>query len=134
MIADFNQPGGPERDPRLDELEREFGLDAEDGDRSLDDDDADGLSNRLELLLGSLPNAPDTDADTIGDLQELRQRTDPTAEDTDGDGRADSGDPFAPAFSASVRSGTGIASATTSTPCFSSPFTLLRILSRHSPV
>lgn len=54
------------------------------------DSDGDGLSDRLERLLGTDPFNADTDGDGVSDFDEVRRhRTDPLAVDTDGDGLTD---------------------------------------------
>lgn len=54
-----------------------------------EDDDRDGLTNRQELDLGTLPDARDTDEDGLDDSEELIRGTDPLKADTDGDGLKD---------------------------------------------
>lgn len=54
------------------------------------DDDRDGLTNKQELELGTLPNKRDTDEDGIDDREEVEERkTDPLRSDTDRDGLKD---------------------------------------------
>jgi hypothetical protein len=54
------------------------------------DDDRDGLTNRQELKLNTLPNNRDTDQDGIDDGEEINKwGTDPLKADTDGDGIKD---------------------------------------------
>lgn len=54
------------------------------------DSDGDGLTDTVELALGTDPNNPDTDGDGLGDGAEVNAYgTDPLAADTDGDGLSD---------------------------------------------
>ena len=53
------------------------------------DTDGDGLSDALELALGTDPTNPDTDDDNLTDGQDVAFGTDPLNPDTDGDGRLD---------------------------------------------
>ena len=53
------------------------------------DDDRDGLTNRQELELGTLPSKRDTDEDGLDDNEELNRGTDPLNPDSDGDGLKD---------------------------------------------
>ena len=57
---------------------------------TLQDTDADGLNNQLEIKLGTLSTTADTDADGLSDYEEYcKYRTDPTSSDSDGDGISD---------------------------------------------
>jgi len=59
------------------------------------DDDGDGLSNRLETELGTLPDVKDTDGDGLYDGQELYDLgTDPLRADSDGDWLSDADELF----------------------------------------
>jgi eukaryotic-like serine/threonine-protein kinase len=53
------------------------------------DDDRDGLDNRKELELGTLPNVRDTDEDNLSDGEEVQRKTNPLDDDTDNDGLKD---------------------------------------------
>jgi hypothetical protein len=53
------------------------------------DDDADGLTNRQEIELSTLPEVADTDQDGLSDGDEVNRGTDPLRPDTDGDGLLD---------------------------------------------
>lgn len=53
------------------------------------DSDADGLTDDVELALGTSPVRWDSDFDGLGDAQEIALGTDPTNPDTDGDGMPD---------------------------------------------
>ena len=56
------------------------------------DNDADGLPNSVELVLGTDPNDRDTDRDMLNDSYEVRNKsigTDPLKPDSNGDGLAD---------------------------------------------
>jgi len=54
------------------------------------DSDRDGLSNKEELEIGTLPEKRDTDEDQIDDYEEVYEyKTDPLRADTDGDGIRD---------------------------------------------
>ena len=54
------------------------------------DRDGDGLSNAMEIALGTDPDDPDMDKDGINDGDEVNiYNTDPFSEDTDGDGLSD---------------------------------------------
>ncbi|MDP8909354.1 MAG: MSCRAMM family adhesin SdrC [Chloroflexota bacterium] len=53
------------------------------------DADGDGLSDRRERQLGTLPGKADSDADGITDADELHRGSDPTEADSDGDGITD---------------------------------------------
>ncbi len=90
--ADSDMGGTP------DGLERMDGTDPLDFRDDLDaDPDADGLTSREELALGTAPNGRDTDGDGLSDGLEVGlapdadpdTRTDPTRLDTDGDGLSD---------------------------------------------
>lgn len=59
-----------------------------------DDTDRDGLSNQIELLLGTDPDNPDSDFDGLNDGDEIAAGTSPLARDSDGDGIADGEDDF----------------------------------------
>lgn len=55
-----------------------------------EDFDGDGLSNRVEISLGTDPTVKDTDKDKLSDYEEQKvYGTNPLAEDTDGDGVSD---------------------------------------------
>jgi hypothetical protein len=89
-VADADADGLPN------DFEAEFGLDpgADDG---KDDADDDGLSNLVELELGTSPTDGDSDGDGVGDGDELLPAaggfvTDPLLADTDGDGTDDGSD------------------------------------------
>ena len=57
---------------------------------TLQDTDADGLDDQLEIELGTLSTTSDTDADGLKDYEEYcKYRTDPTSADSDGDGISD---------------------------------------------
>ena len=57
---------------------------------TLQDTDADGLNDKLEVKLGTLSTTPDTDADGLTDYEEhCKYRTDPTLADSDRDGIPD---------------------------------------------
>ena len=57
---------------------------------TLQDTDADGLDDQLEIELGTLSTTSDTDADGLADYEEYcKYRTDPTSADSDGDGISD---------------------------------------------
>ncbi|MCY3723413.1 MAG: Ig-like domain-containing protein [Candidatus Poribacteria bacterium] len=57
---------------------------------SLHDTDKDGLDDRLEIELGTLPSMPDSDKDGLTDYEEYcKYGTDPTSADSDGDGTPD---------------------------------------------
>ncbi len=59
------------------------------------DDDGDGLSNRLEMDLGTRPDVKDTDGDGLYDGQELYDLgTDPLRADSDGDWLSDADERF----------------------------------------
>ncbi len=53
------------------------------------DTDADGLTDRQELAIGTNPLGVDSDADGLTDSQEISLGTDPLTADTDGDGGRD---------------------------------------------
>ncbi len=72
-----------------DQWEDKAGLDTSRND-SLEDPDADGLSNADEFRYGSNPFCADTDEDLLKDKEEVSSHgTDPVNEDTDGDGKSD---------------------------------------------
>ena len=57
---------------------------------SLRDTDKDGLNDKLEVELGTLPITVDSDKDGLTDYEEYcKYQTDPTLVDSDGDGRPD---------------------------------------------
>lgn len=57
---------------------------------TLQDTDQDGLDNRLEAKLGTLPTISDTDSDGLTDYEEYcKYRTNPVLADSDGDGTLD---------------------------------------------
>jgi hypothetical protein len=59
------------------------------------DDDGDGLSNRIETELGTLPDVKDTDGDGLYDGQEFYETgTDPLQADSDGDWLSDPDEGF----------------------------------------
>jgi len=62
------------------------------GDACDDDRDGDGLSDDLELMLGTNISLMDTDGDGLGDGTEENIKTDPLNSDTDGDDHLDSTD------------------------------------------
>ncbi len=53
------------------------------------DSDADGVADNREKAIGTLAGNPDTDNDGLTDAQEAQFKTDPVAADTDGDGLLD---------------------------------------------
>lgn len=53
------------------------------------DQDGDGLADRLELALGTLPTTPDSDGDGLSDPDELALGSNPRGDDSDGDGLGD---------------------------------------------
>lgn len=58
------------------------------------DSDRDGLSDQIELLLGTDPDNPDSDFDGLNDGDEISAGTSPLSRDSDGDGIADGDDDF----------------------------------------
>lgn len=77
-----------DHDGMEDAWESVHGLNATVNDRN-GDLDADGLTNLLEYMLGTKPNASDSDGDGLPDAQERTLGTDPVSADTDGDGLPD---------------------------------------------
>ncbi len=58
------------------------------------DDDNDGLSDTIEINLGSSPTRKDSDGDSISDKDEFENKTNPVSKDSDGDGVHDNFDAF----------------------------------------
>jgi len=69
-----------------DDWENLNGLDDTDSTDAQSDFDSDGLSNLLEFLSGTDPNAVDSNGDGLADSVSIRLGIDPSGTDTDGDG------------------------------------------------
>jgi protocatechuate 3,4-dioxygenase beta subunit len=81
--------GDTDGDGIPDDIELANGLNPNDPVDALEDYDADGLTNRQELELGTQIRNADTDGDTLPDGREVDLGTDPLLFDTDGDGLSD---------------------------------------------